>query len=482
MAFFLIGRGPGDELRLLSSRQFDSRQDAMAELSLLSADPAFVQWDAEVTVMDLATGAPVLLVRPAAGQPASAADAEGDADAWEADLPAEVPAPEELSVPLDAIELADTEVSLVEIPDAIPEAIEADSWEPPAVALIEPVGDEAIANMIVEEATARPDGPSTDAQALTELQSEVRSKDVPEPEIAPVADVEAMTGTPLLITEFSADAVPVLEEPAAETAMEESGLESADDNDELRAAILRTTAQMSAEGIVPPESVGFDEPVAEAVADARTQPVELTEPAELVAPADSYEPASTFPETVFAEALAATTATREAAPVEVAPEPAAWPWVAPNAVDGEVAPEVAGVYDALEQPASELPEPDLEAVLRASVFVAPVEGVGAENDSPAKAPMSALPGDLDAEGSEFPGDASDFILDLESVEGESRIAVTTPDATSDVASEPTLAEAPAYEPSASPVDDFTCGDCVYMDTCPNRDQRLPKDCGSFQWR
>jgi hypothetical protein len=32
------------------------------------------------------------------------------------------------------------------------------------------------------------------------------------------------------------------------------------------------------------------------------------------------------------------------------------------------------------------------------------------------------------------------------------------------------------------MDDYVCDDCVYVSTCPNKDQRLPKDCGSFQWK
>ena len=89
MAFFLIGRGPDDDLRLISPKSFESRQAAMAELSVLSAEPTFAHWNAAVSVMDLDTGAPVLLVRSAAASPvAEPAPAESDAaGAWEADMP-----------------------------------------------------------------------------------------------------------------------------------------------------------------------------------------------------------------------------------------------------------------------------------------------------------------------------------------------------------------------------------------------------------
>ena len=32
------------------------------------------------------------------------------------------------------------------------------------------------------------------------------------------------------------------------------------------------------------------------------------------------------------------------------------------------------------------------------------------------------------------------------------------------------------------MESYVCDDCVYVGTCPNKDQRLPKDCGSFQWK
>ena len=32
------------------------------------------------------------------------------------------------------------------------------------------------------------------------------------------------------------------------------------------------------------------------------------------------------------------------------------------------------------------------------------------------------------------------------------------------------------------MDEYVCEDCVYVETCPNKDQRLPKDCVSFQWK
>jgi hypothetical protein len=46
------------------------------------------------------------------------------------------------------------------------------------------------------------------------------------------------------------------------------------------------------------------------------------------------------------------------------------------------------------------------------------------------------------------------------------------------------ASAPMVEsaPESVSMDSYVCDDCVYVATCPNKDQRLPKDCGSFQWK
>jgi hypothetical protein len=39
-----------------------------------------------------------------------------------------------------------------------------------------------------------------------------------------------------------------------------------------------------------------------------------------------------------------------------------------------------------------------------------------------------------------------------------------------------------YEPGALNMNKYTCDDCVYANTCPNKDQKAPAECGSFQWK
>jgi hypothetical protein len=86
---------------------------------------------------------------------------------------------------------------------------------------------------------------------------------------------------------------------------------------------------------------------------------------------------------------------------------------------------------------------------------------------------------------------SDFILDLDAIQPvtlESGDVVEQVDEPAvEVAAQdpeppaPTPAPAPVAEVATS-MAEYTCDDCVYVETCPNQGQRLPKDCGSFQWR
>ncbi len=57
-------------------------------------------------------------------------------------------------------------------------------------------------------------------------------------------------------------------------------------------------------------------------------------------------------------------------------------------------------------------------------------------------------------------------------------------ALTDVASLPEVAEpAAAYEPAGDlTLEEYTCADCVYSNTCPKVNQTTPAECGAFQWK
>lgn len=67
MPFMLLVKGPGDVVRLLSDVVSDTRKDALDELGRITSNPAFSEWDAEVSVFDLDNATPVILIRPPSG-------------------------------------------------------------------------------------------------------------------------------------------------------------------------------------------------------------------------------------------------------------------------------------------------------------------------------------------------------------------------------------------------------------------------------
>lgn len=412
MSFFLLGREESGDVRLLSPRLFETRQDATSELARLAADPVMADLEAEVYVVDLNSATPVLLVRQTAAATSAASETVSDE--------------------------VEESAAVFEAPD-----------EP----LVEPVTDEAIAEAVVES--------------------------------------EAV-------------------------------------EDDLRAALLRTTAHMESTGIVAPESVGPEvseqEPPAHEADDLLGEIIAET------------------PEVTLQEAPGVAMAAEEtpASEDQGEPESPAWPWdtaapasdepptegSAPTA-EAEPATEVTAAFtlDAIEDAASDdssillglqadaALEPSRPVILgayddyssdEAPTTVAPVDETAFDAETPAPVgaadvaePMSmpdvesssdddaaisealaavaAEAAAVDADAQAPAVDAiSDFIMDLESV-------TTVPET---VAAE----EPPAPEPqpqrdlSQMNPSEYVCEDCVYVETCPNKGQRAPKDCVSFQWK
>lgn len=429
MSFFLLGRLPDNELRLLSSVGHQNRQAALAELSRLTADPSFDLWDAEVFVVDLETATPVLLVRPV-----------------EMPSPAEKPAP--------AVEEVAEEVADVGVAEAEPEA-EVPAEEPEAAA---------------KELEA--------GEPTEELRVE-------EPE-------------PIVVDEA------VVDEIIAEAIAEES----AEAGTSLKDALMRTAAHMESTGIVAPESVGPATDVVEPEAQIE-EPEAQAEPEELVeAETPSAEPAPVVEEPVAAGEAAwpwAVAAADVSMPsLSALEEPAidveggllrgsiddetfaaarpvilgayagegqdeAAP-VAPIeleelAVEESAQPEAVEIIEttaiAQDEIAPAAPIAEVEAAPEPAIdsMIADLEPIELEEVQTAPAPEPAVE---PAPATEV-DDISDFILDLEA-------SVSGP------------VPGPAGTPEAPGVESMTCNDCVYVATCPNKDQRDPANCGSFQWK
>jgi hypothetical protein len=214
-----------------------------------------------------------------------------------------------------------------------------------------------------------------------------------------------------------------------------------EDESDLRAAIARTTEHMEETGVVAPESIGAPE---------SAEPAEET--------AQTEEPAPVWP---WDSPLAETTSGDE--------EPS-------SETVSEHEPDVAHLIDVLEEPSID----DSGSLITSRV----------DEDSPDTARVVVL-GDYDEAPSE--GSAAEQTASTTPPAEEPPApteAIDQPEAASSdyVMLEPT---APGTAPVMSKVDPpdeersleaYTCNDCVYCDTCPNKDQRLPKDCGSFQWK
>jgi hypothetical protein len=413
MAFFLLGRSEDGGLSLLSEASFESRQDAMAELGRMTADPSFDRWDDEVFLIDLDAATPVLLVRPAESVTPVVEVAEPDEPAEPAETVFAVIADEEPAVEADVLadEGADEET---------PEAQEA---EPDAE-----LGDEAEAPEPEESLEVPVDAPESD-----EASEETPASDETEQPDAADSDADA-------------------------------------EMDSLRAAIARTTEHMEASGIVAPDSIGPAEVLVE-----ESEEVLVEEFGETPAAADEEPARAESPE---GEASG--------------PEQPAWPWATavptePSLTSDEEKPDIAYVLDGLEEPAIDAGGSLITASMDDEALAAsrPVI-LGAYGEA---APLAETPdGDqgLNRDEVEAPA-AEDAVPDVEP-ESDFIVLDDDPDAPAPTPAEEGLDAIPAPAPRAADGEDvlslssYVCDDCVYVDTCPNKDQRRPEDCGSFQWK
>lgn len=195
---------------------------------------------------------------------------------------------------------------------------------------------------------------------------------------------------------------------------------------------------------------------------------------------------------------------------DVATEPGAWPWEKASG-GGEQATGESDVYTP-----SPFEEPAVDA---GDLVMTPLDGAGTpegsrpvimgdyaddsdEEEVPAPPVMDYTepPGDVDLifeSAPEVPAPpaveladeeisaedvTASILADLETIEDpaaedpEAGVAIDSPvpDAENDI---PTAAETAALDTST-----LTCDDCVYVNTCPNRDGLDPSSCGNFQWK
>lgn len=93
----------------------------------------------------------------------------------------------------------------------------------------------------------------------------------------------------------------------------------------------------------------------------------------------------------------------------------------------------------------------------------------------------------------LPDEVSGLLADLEELVPAVSVASAVKEATLAKRSEPVSGsldpepalpeESPrAYEAGSSDITELTCEDCIYLNTCPKKDESDPSSCGSFQWK
>ena len=276
MPFLLISRDDDDQLRLLTTSAAASRQDALAELSRLTADPAFDGWDDDVLLLDLDSGLPVLLVRPTASasepvvfpveEPASAAVEEepevitfvapsNETEEWRA-----------VAVP----------ASVAGIGTEIP-AEEADAF----AAYVAPVIDEEASSvaLLADETDVVVD----DSYPLPPLAAELTEEPVGETVSIPIEESIADDSFETLevpdLIEEEAELAPVPDEiPTAGLGDEVAALEESDDEESngLREALERTAVVMAAEAAA---AAALEDETVPELEEAEPPAAEVVEPA-----------------------------------------------------------------------------------------------------------------------------------------------------------------------------------------------------------
>lgn len=483
MPFFLLARDEDDQLRLLTPAISASRQDALATLARLTADPSFDAWDAEVLLVDIDSGLPVLLVRPSENlseiDPRVTAVALQEPEVVEEEPSADVtfmwPAPEHVS------------------PHPVSEVV------PPPASEIPAEEAEAFASYVSLADEDRSGAPA-DAAVLEGEDAGPAEAELPVPEYArelefdpSLGRVDAGADLPDEAPQGESDANATLLEVGVVAAALGAGVLVSDPTAEAESeseSELVSAPEAEAEADLEPE--GESEPDAEPVPESGATSQEADDepwspdadsmvPAgdEVVTPVDeANELREALERTTAAMALETVVAVEsdtEEAPSGIREPPLdRWPWESDSVSAAVAAPLGAtAMSDDVASDAISLDSPD-----------SLVDG------EPEPESERAIP----------PSKASSFMDDLEPIPTSAAAATTAETLGEDGLSEPSKESSPSdsgavasdEEPASAPMtesapetvsmDSYVCDDCVYVATCPNKDQRLPKDCGSFQWK
>lgn len=287
-----------------------------------------------------------------------------------------------------------------------------------------------------EEAVTVEEPPAEESAHLHEpvVDEAVDTQEPPVEETLPVEHVEVEAAPVTAATETLTESI------VAETPLE--AVES-----DLAAALRRAATSLESEGIVPPESIPAD-------TDVAAEPIPAGEMADddIVATIASLGMDDERQDVAGIEPVA------YEAPAEAPAEPEnQWPWanVEPVEADAEVA------------------EPE-------DLSADEVDMVFTSKDAGDFMPRPVIMGDY----GDTAAVAAEQVVEAEEVAGAETAVEEAPEAPVSVQDERMEQEAaaPVYEPGEVSLDEYTCDDCVYANTCPKAGASSPAECGSFQWK
>lgn len=423
MSFFLLARESDGTLTLLSTSAFETQDEALTELSRLTASPAFSAWDAQVFVAALDDAVPVLLVRPSAAAEPAAEVARDE----EPPIPGEeLPFALELSV----VEDVGTDAE-VEETESVLDAYDLDIEEPAVAADLEATDDEQPTSD--GSADVLPHTDELIAVAAATLATETATEETEPPFLAeePPA-IDEVVAEPAAETE--AEPLPEAEIPAEPEVTAELGAEV---EPEPEPAVPEPEAQVFAEPEVTPEP----------------EPLEIASEPE--GPAEDDVSDGIVADT--AEESDASDQGEEAQVVATVAAPT-WPWSAPIEL---AEPDEVEADSVVDDGRDGVEQPDA--------------GSDAADEASSESPHSDL-GEAPA-AEEMPED-----LDNPETSAETEVLETAADVEPESAEEPEAPAPEGYRPSGGTLDELTCEDCIYVDTCPSSGDRLPSACGTFQWK
>jgi hypothetical protein len=202
----------------------------------------------------------------------------------------------------------------------------------------------------------------------------------------------------------------------------------------------------------------------------------------------------------------------EPAEVAVPGTPQSWPWDVQVPFEEETVVAVEESVSIEPVPVADVPEvsseqDDADEALQAEADLGSQEAEVVEDESvpdveEPESELEEIPDEVEpetepepphSEEEPLPDEVSGLLADLDELVPAVSVASAAKDtrptepsapASDSLDPEPVLPEEPpkAYAAGGSDITELTCEDCIYLNTCPKKDESDPSSCGSFQWK